>query len=46
MEAIRQHVGRPCGYIKPVGQSWVLDDEGNRIDKDAPVFQSHFGLGE
>ena len=37
-------LGSPAGYIKPVGQSWKLDEFGNKVDKDAPVFKDHFGL--
>lgn len=44
MEALKQALGSPAGYIKPVGQSWKLDEFGNKVDKDAPVFKDHFGL--
>jgi phosphate acetyltransferase len=45
MSACRERFGVDnVGFIKPVGQRWVLTDCGEKIDKDANLARIHFNL--
>ena len=34
------------GYQKPVGQQWVMTNEGVRVDKDVRLFREYFGSSD
>jgi phosphate acetyltransferase len=45
MSACREKFGiNNVGFIKPVGQRWVVTDCGQKIDKDANLARIHFSL--